>query len=103
MGVKDSWQNPWAAGEEVMGIITGSFALVKLPNIKGEMFRLKANGENTGSIYIGTVNSTGSFPVLPWEFCPGYDSGWFSSDSLERYYMAGSSGSCYLSYWVFGG
>jgi hypothetical protein len=100
MTLRSYFSDPYPKTNEFFGIITGTFNLSQLPNIPGKLFRLQARSGNTGSIFLGNTRSTGSFPLLPWQFAANYDSDWFSADNLNRYYIAGSSGSCYLSFWV---
>lgn len=87
---------------EAFGVITGTFNLTRFPNVPGKQFRLKTFSGNTGSIFIGNLRSTGSYPRLPWQMAAGADTDWFSADNLNQYFMAGSSGSCYISYWKMG-
>lgn len=100
--IRSYFSDPFPPENEHMGIITGSFLVTQLPNIPGRMFRLKGFSGNTGSIFIGNTKSTGMYPRLPWQIAASYDTDWFSSDNLNRYFMAGASGSCYLQYWVKG-
>ena len=102
MTIRTDFSDPYPVEQEKFGIITGTYLVSRLPNIPGRMFRLKARSANGGSIFLGDAETTGSSPRMPWEMEASYDTGWFSSDNLNRYYQAGSSGSCYLGYWVQG-
>lgn len=102
MTVRNIWGDPFPPDNERMGIVTGSFVVTQLPNIPGKMLRLKAASGNTGSIFLGNINSTGMYPRLPWQMYANYDTDWFPGDNLNRYFIAGASGSCYLQYWVMG-
>lgn len=90
---------------ESFGIITGTFALSRMPNIHGKLFALQAPATNSYPIHIGNAQSTGSYPTnpkLPFSIAPGDTVGWINIPSLDRYYIAGCSGSCYLQYWAMG-
>ena len=105
MTLRSQFSDPYPEINEFFGLITGTFNLSQLPNVPGKLFALKARSANTSSIYIGNAKSTGSYPSNPrlrWEIEPGETLGWFSSDNLNRYYMAGCSGSLFMSYWVMG-
>lgn len=103
--IRSYFSDPYPVENEQMGIITGTFLLSRLPDVPGKLFGLKALSTNGSSVFIGNTRSTGGYPTtptLPWEIEPGETIGWISSDNLNRYYMAGCSGSLYLSYWVQG-
>ena len=103
MTFREQFSDPYP--NERFGVITGTFLLSQFPNVYGRLGRLRANSLNGSSIWIGDVQSTGSYPSnprLPWEMEAGFDTGWFSLNNLNRYFMAGCSGSIYLSYWVQG-
>lgn len=102
MTIRSMYDDAYPPEGEKMGLVTGSFLVTQLPNIPGRMFRLKAASGNTGSIFVGNARSTGMYPRLPWQYYANYDSDWFPGDNLNRYFMAGASGSCYLQYWVMG-
>ena len=88
-----------------VGVITGTFGMSHLPAIPGKIARLQARSANAGSIYLGRFENTGTFP-LPWELQAGFDTGWFplrpEGGTLADIWQNGSSGSCYLTYWVMG-
>jgi hypothetical protein len=99
------FSDPPQEDNERFGVITGTFALSRFPNVPGTRFRLKAASGNAGSIFIGNSKSTGSYPSnpkLPWQLGASADTDWFSANNLNQYYQAGSSGSSYLSYWAIG-
>ena len=90
------------------GRITGTFAVTRFPSVPGYLCRFKVSSGNGGNIYIGTAKNTGSFP-MPYPLEPGDDTGWFSmalddtvdgQGNLNVFYMNGSSGTCYVSYWI---
>lgn len=102
MTMRTYFSDPYPPDSEGFGVITGTFNLTRLPNIPGKVFRLKAFSGNTGSIFISNIRSTGSAPRLPWQLAAGADTDWFAAENLNQYFIAGSSGSCYLSYWKLG-
>jgi hypothetical protein len=88
--------------DDTFGLITGTFNVSQFPYTPGRIARLKAWSGNGGSIFIGDVRVTGSFP-MPWEMAAGDDTGWFALDeNLDKFYMNASSGSSYLAFWVQG-
>lgn len=101
MTLRSYFSDPFPPEDESFGVITGTYALSRLPNVPGRLFALKAWLSNAQPIFIGNARSTGSLR-LPWSIDPGETLGWISSDNLNRYYMAGNSGSLYLSYWAQG-
>jgi hypothetical protein len=103
--IRSYFSDPFSGDDESFGVITGSFNLSRLPNVPGKLFSLQARNTNPSSIFIGNARSTGTYPAnptLPMEIRPGDLLGWFSATNLNQYYMAGCSGSVYLSYWAQG-
>jgi hypothetical protein len=90
------------------GRITGTFAMSQFPNQPAYLARFKAYGDNGGTIWLGNMRTSGTFPFC-WPLAPGDDTGWFSvplddtADSqgnLSIFWQNASSGSCYLAYWI---
>lgn len=105
MTLRSHFSDPYPPENEFFGVITGTYALSRLPNVPGKLFALRARSSNLYPAYIGNARSTGSYPSnprLPWEIAPGDTVGWFSAENLNQYYVAGCSGSVYLSYWTQG-
>lgn len=103
MTLRSMFSDPYP--DNTFGVVTGTFLLSQFPDVPGKLFGLKAWGANTYPIFIGDARSTGSYPTnprLPWEMYPGDIIGWFNADNLNQLFMAGCSGSQYLSYWVQG-
>lgn len=101
MTFRANFSNPFPPENEKFGVITGTFALSRLPDIPGKLFALKAYSSNSQPIFIGNNPAT-SAVRMPWSIDPGEILGWFSGDNLNQYYMKGNSGSLYMSYWVQG-
>ena len=99
MTIREYFSNPF--DKNFIIIITGTYLLSQFPDIPGRLFRLKTRSGNAGSIFVGTYNVTGQFP-LPWEMESSYDTGWFSANNLNEFYQRASSGSSYMAAWIQG-
>ena len=86
---------------DVFGCVTGTTTARQFPSVPASMARFKARVGNVGSFFIGIQPNTGSAQRMPFELEAGYDTGWFATDNLNRYWYENLSGSSeYLAYWL---
>jgi hypothetical protein len=102
----ETYRTSWSDGfpRNSIGMITGTSAYARLPDLPGSIFRLQAPAKNIGSFFIGM--ETGSYAnQLVWELDSGYDTDWFkiSGDNLNNLFVYNPSGSSErLAYWIQG-
>lgn len=100
----ETYRTYWSDGfpADRIGMITGSSAYTRFPNLPGDVFRLQAKASNIGSFFMGV--STGTYLTqLVWELDAGYDTGWFKvmGDNLNELFFYNPSGSTErLAYWI---
>jgi hypothetical protein len=83
---------------DIMGEITGSSVITQMPDIPGQLFRLKATSTNDESFWLGTSSGT-----QPFEMDAGDDTGWFPfmGDNLNNMFYYNVSGSTEtMAYWI---
>jgi hypothetical protein len=85
-------------GFDIMGQITGSTDVSRMPDVPGQLFRLKADSSNDESFWLGTSSGT-----QPFEMAAGDDTDWFTfmGDNLNNLFYYNSSGSTEtMAYWI---
>lgn len=105
MTLRSFYSQGFSPENSIMGKVTGTFLLSQFPDVPCKVVTLKAYSSNGSSIFIGNSRSTGSYPSvprLPWELAAGNVLENIPIDNLNRIYMAGCSGSLYISYWAMG-
>jgi len=83
---------------DIIGQVTGSVNVSRLPDVPGQVFRLKADSDNANSFWLGTASGS-----LPFEMDAGDDTGWFTlmGDNLENLFYYNLSGSTEtMAYWT---
>ena len=67
------------------GVFAVGTAVVKLPNIKATMIRIKALSTNADSIYIADKSNSATLTTANgYELEPGDDTGWMPIANLDR-------------------
>ena len=83
---------------DTIGLITGSAAYQRFPNVPGSLFRLKAPSTNYKSVWVGVTSGSINF-----ELDTGEDTGWFTlaSHNLNTMFWYSVSGTKdRLTYWA---
>ena len=86
------------------GELAGSASAAQLPNIACKLAKLKARGDNAGSVYLGGAGVTkpdGTTDVTTGiELAAGDETGWLPIDNLNRLYRICDNAGDDLTYMV---
>jgi len=79
---------------DVFGVVSGSATPVQFPNEPCGMVRFKTDPDNNEDFFIGHNANNVLFPMDA-----GDDTGWVSTNNLNRYWYSNVSGSAEYLYW----
>lgn len=75
-------------------LVTGTVTATQLPTGTAGLIRFKTDPDNSDDFFIGNENSQ------PYKLAPGDDTGWNSTENLNRYWYYAISGAVdYMTVW----